>query len=307
MPLYTAYGLQIDSELPLPGLPSDSTRPVDVKIRFGSVPNNLPDPLGKGGYFEATHDAFLFRVNTVARYLVVKGSSITIDRAPESHEDVLRTFLMGSAFGALMHQRRLLVMHASSIQTANGTELFVGPSGHGKSTLLAALVGRGYAMLSDDVTAIDMECQSGPVAFPSFPSMRLGTDSAAHIGREVDSLPRVRYTDKYVVPVENFCSEPLPVHAIYALGVHDEPDIRVERVDAQRRFSIVANNTYRYGFLDSLGLRQFHFKAAAQLAKSVEVYQIIRPASTFMLEELVDRLGVELGQPVEATQKQEVG
>jgi hypothetical protein len=267
----------------------------------------LPEPLGKGGYFEATHDTFLFRVNDVARYLVVKGQQIIIDRVPDCHEDVLNTFLMGSALGALMHQRRLLVMHASSIQTAHGAVLFVGPSGHGKSTLLAALVDRGYAMRADDVTAIEMESQSVPVAFASFPRMRLGADSAARIGYRVDSLPRVRYTDKYVVPVENFCAEALPVHAVYALGVHDAPDIQLEQVDAFQRFAIVGNNTYRYGFLDSLGLRRVHFDAAARLAKAVQVRRITRPASSFLLDELVDRLGVEFGEPVNATQEQEVG
>ena len=306
MPLYTAYGLQIDSELPLPGLPPGSSLPADVKIRYGSVPNNLPEPIGNGGYFEATHDTFLFRVKYIGRYLVEKGESITIDRLPDSHEDVLRTYLMGSAFGALMHQRRLLVMHASSIQTAQGAVLFVGRSGHGKSTLLAALVKRGYAMLSDDVTVIDMECQSGPVAFPSFPSMRLGTETAARIGREVASLPLVRYTDKRVVPVENFCAEPLPVHAVYALGVSEAPGIRVEQTEPLQRFTIVANNTYRYEFLETLGLRQVHFQAASRLAQAMQVYQIKRPESPFLLNELVDRLGVELGEPVKTIQQQEV-
>lgn len=306
MPLYTAYGLQIDSELTLPGLLPGSKRPADVTIRFGSVPNNLPEPVGKGRYFEATDDAFLFSVKDTARYLVIGGQQIIIDRDPDCHEDVLRTFLMGSAFGALMHQRRLLVMHASSIQTAQGAVLFVGRSGHGKSTLLAALLDRGYAMLSDDVTAIDMEAVPVPLAFPSFPRMRLGTETAVRIGREVASLPRVRHTDKRVVPVEHFCAEPLPVHAVYALGVHDSPDIRLAQVDGVERFAIVGNNTYRYGFLEIQGLRQAHFHAASRLAQAMQVYQIKRPESPFLLNELVDRLGVELGEPVKTIQQQEV-
>ena len=112
-----------------------------------------------------------------------------------------------------------------------------------------------------------------PVAFPSFPRMRLGTDAAARIGRQVDSLPRVRHTDKHVVPVENFCTEPLPVHAVYALGVHEAPDIRLAQVDGVERFAIVANNTYRYGFLETLGLRQAHFQAASRLAQAMQVYR----------------------------------
>lgn len=300
---YTGFGLQIDSELALPWLLPGSGGTSDVRVRLGPVPTALPDPLGTGGYFEATHDTFLFRVNDIGRYLVSGGQEITIDRVPDCSENVLRTFLMGSAFGALMHQRGLLVMHASSIQTARGAVLFVGPSGHGKSTLLAAMVQRGYAMLADDVTAIDVE---GPMAFSSFPRMRLGADSAARLGYQTESLPRIQFSDKYLAPVEHFCSEPLPVHAVFALGVHEAPDIQIEPVDTVQRFAIVANNTYRYGFLEALGLRQMHFRAAAQLAKVVGVRRIIRPAVPFLLDELVDRLEVEFGNPVTTTNRQEV-
>ncbi len=306
MTRYTAFGLEIDSELPLPGLPPGSDRPADARVHYGPVPHSLPDPVGKGWYFEATRDTFLFRVIDTARFLVVKGQQIIIDRAPDCREDVLNTFLMGSGFGALMHQRRLLVMHASSIQTAHGAVLFVGPSGYGKSTLLAALVDRGYAMMADDVTAIDVESQSVPVAIASFPRMRLNADSATRIGYPVESLPRVWHSGKYLVPVENFCAEALPVHAVFVLGVHEAPSILVEPVDSLQRFAIVANNTYRYGFMEALGLRQEHFHAAARLARVVQVRRITRPASPFLLEELVDRLGVELGEAVNATREQEV-
>jgi hypothetical protein len=304
---YFAYGLEIESEVALPGVLPGSKPNADVTIRLGSVPDALPDPVRKAGYWQATRDAFLFRIRDVAKYLIVKGQHITIDRVPGGHQDVLKTYLMGSAFGALMHQRRLLVMHASSIQTAQGAVLFVGPSGLGKSTLLAALVDRGYAMLSDDVTAIDVQTQAAPVAFASFPTMRLGTDSAAHLALHVDSLPRVRYTEKHVVPVKRFCADPLPVRAVYALGIHEALNVQIEPVDPIQRFAIVGNNTYRYKFLESLGLHQVHFDAAARLARAVQIFRIQRPASTFLLEKLVDRLWAELGEPVNRSREQEVG
>ena len=303
MPRYTVFGLQIDSELPVPWLLPGRNRAADVRIRLGSVPTALPEPLGKGGYFEATLDTFLFRVTDVARFLVVKGQEITIDRVPDSSEHLLRTFLLGSAFGALLHQRRLLVMHASSIQTARGAALFVGPSGQGKSTLMAALVDRGYAMLADDVTAIEVDSPSGPQAFGSFPRMRLSAEAAARLNYRIETLPRVPNSDKYLVPVDPFRSEPLPVHAIFALDVHEASSITLAPVDAFDRFAIVGNNTYRYGFLEALGLRQMHFQAAARLAKAVHVSRITRPASPFMLDELVDRLELEFGGPVSATQQ----
>ena len=304
---YTAFGLEIDSELELPWLLPGSERSPDVAIRLGDVPHNLTNPIGKAWYFEATSDSFLFRIKDTARYLIVDGREITIDRQPGWHEDVLRTFLMGSGFGALLHQRGLLVMHAASIQTTQGAVLFAGPSGHGKSTLLAAMVDRGYAMLADDVTAIDVETTPGPLAYPAFPRTRLSAGSIDRLGLPAESLPKDWHRDKYQVPVENFCAETLPVHAIYDLDVHQAPDIRVDPVGGAQRFGIVTNNTYRYGFLETLGLRQIHFQSAARLARAVDVNRITRPESPFLIDQLVDRLQQELGEPINSMQKQEVG
>lgn len=308
---YTVYGLRIASELPLPELLPGSNRSPDVHIRCGPVPTALPNPLGEGDYFQATPDTFLMAIRNIGRFLVVKGREIVIDRFPNCPEEGLRLFLLGSAFGALLHQRRLLVMHASTIQTARGAALFVGDSGHGKSTLVAALVKRGYAMLADDVTAVTIDSTSGPVALASFPRLRLCADAAAQLNCSVDGLPRVHSPgpvprDKYVVPVTHFCDAPLPVHAMYTLNVHAAPKIHLEAVDSVQRFALVGANTYRYKFLEGLGLRQMHFHAAIRLAKTVHIGRITRPASPYMLDELVDRLEVELGEPIATTKEKEV-
>ena len=303
MASYTAFGLQIESELPLPGLLPGSNRPPDVHIRHGPVPTALPNPVGKSAYFhatfQATPDTFLLTVPDVARYLVVKGQEISIHRAPNCREDYLPLYLLGSAFGTLLHQRRLLVLHASCIQTNRGAVLFVGPSGHGKSTLLTALVDRGYAMMSDDVTAITMESASGPVAFSAYPRLRLSADAAARIDYPVEGLQRIRDAGKYLVPVTHFCADPLPVHAVYALNIHAAPNIQLAPVETAQRFALVGANTYRYAFLEGLGLRQVHFHAATRLAKTVHIGSITRPVSPFLLDELVDRLEVEFGGPTD--------
>lgn len=297
MPRYTAYGLQIDSELPLPELPPGPDRLADVIVRFGSVPTELSDPLHRYSYFEGKPGSFLLRVPKVGRYLVIEGREIVIDRLPECSEELLRIFLLGSAFGSLLQQRQLLVMHASSVQTNRGAVLFVGPSGYGKSTVLAALARQGYAMLADDVTAIAVDSPSGPLAFASFPRQRLSAEVASRLDYRIETLPPVENSDKLLAPVARFCADPLPVHAVYALAVDEEPNIRLEPVAALERFAVVAANAYRYEFLEGLGLRETHFRASTRLARAVHVGRITRPASSFLLDQLVGRLEEEFGAP----------
>jgi hypothetical protein len=294
---YAAFGLQIESELSLPELLASSTLPPDVTIRFGPVPEAMSNPPGDGSYFHATPDTFFLALENMVRYLVVKGKEIWIDRVADCPEDILRLYLLGSVFGALLQQRRFLVMHASSIQTAHGAVLFVGSQGNGKSTLLTALVRRGYAMLADDVTAVTVESPSGPVAFGSFPHLRLCADTAARLDYPVEGLPRIPTTQKYLVPVTRFCAIPQPVHAVYELAVHQAPNILLEPVQAAERFAVVGNNTYRSKYLAISDISQRQFRATAQLAKAVHIGRITRPASPFMLDELVDRLVKEFGDP----------
>jgi hypothetical protein len=111
---YQAFGFVFHSELPLPGMhraPND--KPAVVVIRCGDVPEHLDDVVARGAAFEASSNQLLLTVPNVARYLVQNGDEIVIQPEPNATESDLRAFLTSSAFGALLHQRGVLPMHAS--------------------------------------------------------------------------------------------------------------------------------------------------------------------------------------------------
>jgi hypothetical protein len=87
--------MQIDSEIPLPELLPSSNGSPDVHIRYGDVPTALPDPLGRGGYFQATAETLLLGAGQIARYLVVKGQEIVIERLPNCRDESLRLLFIG--------------------------------------------------------------------------------------------------------------------------------------------------------------------------------------------------------------------
>lgn len=194
-------------------------------------------------------------------------------------------------------------MHASTVRTSLGAVLFVGEAGHGKSTLVAALVQQGYAMLADDVTAVSMDNAEEPLALASFPQLRLCVDAAERLGHRTDELARVqspgRADEKYRLAVSPIHASPLPIHAVYALNVHDEAEVTLEPVNTMERFALVVANTYRPNFLEGLGLRKWHFDTAARLARTVNFVRVTRPRSPYLLDELVERLEGEFGPPLE--------
>lgn len=289
MPLYSAFGLTIESEVALPELIELATGEPTVSIRFGELPARLPDPTDEGGFFQARPGAFLLTIPDVARYLVTDGREIIIDPVASRESLDIRVFLLGSGFGALLQQRQLLTLHASSIQTPQGAVLFSGLSGMGKSTILAGLMQRGYPMLADDITAVDCSTTEQPVAYPAFPRTRLWENSLTHLNFTQGSRQPVRgQLEKYTVPATTFCNSPQPVRAIYCLGMHNECEVSVEQIEHMDRFAEIVGCTYRRRFVKALGLRDKHFGQVMSLANKAPVLHLKRPHDIQLLGKLLD-------------------
>ena len=120
-----------------------------------------PRPCNVRPNWESAPGLFLLEVDGVARYLVREGREIVVERAGND-DGAVTAFLLGSVLAACLQQRGILTLHASAMATDDGAVLFAGHSGVGKSTLMAALTERGYAMLSDDVTGIVRNGGDGP-------------------------------------------------------------------------------------------------------------------------------------------------
>lgn len=148
--VYEAFGLNIASEIrfldmtPVQGAP-------DLVIEDGKVPEKIPNAKVKGVRYEAGPGEFLLKVDGVAGYYVRGGQSIVVEREAGAADEEVLLFLMGSAMGALLHQRSIVSLHAGAVSVDGGAVLFAGPSSIGKSTLAAALQQQGYPILADDV------------------------------------------------------------------------------------------------------------------------------------------------------------
>jgi hypothetical protein len=288
---YRAFGLDVASELDLPELQTrpDATEP-DVHIRLGAVPESLPDAQASGVLFQAAANRFLLRLDH-ARFLVQNGSEILVERLAEN-EAQLRVFLLGSCFGALLHQRGLLVLHASAVQTPKGAVAFAGVSGSGKSTTLGAFLQRGYPLLSDDLAAIHLNENGQLVVEPAIPRARLWSDSAKRLGHVTDALQREQpELEKFVLPAQNFASSPVPLHRVYLLNSDNlAKNVSLESLPAFKAFNVLVHHTYRKRFLKGLAMQIVHFGLVSAAAGQVAVVMVTRPSKPFLLDELADRL-----------------
>ena len=284
--LYRVYGLTVESEVALPELTSTQNQEPDVQIRFGEVPETLDNQIGSWSWCMASSSEFVFSVQNLAKYHIAEGRRITIERRLDLSEGAraadLRLWLLGSAFGALLHQRGSLPLHVSAVKAPGGVWAFTGESGEGKSTLAGFLHKRyGWPLVSDDVSVIE---QVGLVPFiqPGPRKLKLWADALEHL--EFNGCKSVRdlsNTDKFqlYLPGESGY-QPQALHALVILESADvdEPATmkKIKGVDA---FNACLGAVYR-PYMDCWFKRpEQRMTELMQLCKSIEVYRFRRPRS----------------------------
>ena len=263
----------------------------DVRLRLGGVPDALPGARMRCGPWEAAPSDFLLRVEGVGRYRVTGGSEMVVDTVNGVNPAVV-SFVVGSVLGACLQQRGVVTLHASAVETPGGAVLFAGRSGIGKSTLLAALTERGYAMLADDVTGIVLDADGRPAALSGFPTARLWARAMDELGWErTRALGTVREgSDKYQVPIARFRDAAAPLRGVFELRAHNRESIRAEAVAPAAAFVPLAQHTYRRRFLAGLGGLAEHFRVIAETANRAWLIRVTRPMAPFVLDALADRI-----------------
>ncbi len=274
---YRAFSLNIASEIPVTGFEPIPACSPDVMIREGVVPETLTRVINKGVLYQSNDREFLLRVEHVAAYYVRNGDEIIVQRSGQASGGEVSAFLIGTSFGALLHQRRLLPLHACTVLFREHCLVFAGISGAGKSTLAAALIGNGGSLVADDISVIDFSGER-PAVCPAFPYLKIWEDSLVHLGLSAEGLEPVRgELKKYYLPVPQFSRAFTAIDHIFMLSAHNRPDLEIKVLQGVDKFRALKKHTYLFRGIPKTGLEQNHFLLANQLAGKVPMSLITRP------------------------------
>jgi hypothetical protein len=260
---YSAFGLSIASEFPLPELPEGAGEP-DVVIRRGTVPLTSKKASGE--------EQFIFNTLT-GGFRISNGREIVVDPLDNADLQAIRVVLLGRVMACLMAQRGWLPLHASGVLIGGKAALFSGPSGAGKSTLAAALHARGHTVITDDVAPVrvrDGLCE----ALPTWSRLRLSYPSMALM--QGQKFEQVFQIDKYSLdlgrPVLPVCA---PVGSIYILDFGRQFTVdTLEPLQAAAAISIHSLTRLHRCERDAV---QVHVERCAAVARTCVVHQITRP------------------------------
>jgi hypothetical protein len=253
-----------------------------------------PDPGSRLRVFRlSTGEYFLVRYGDGTDFLINRsGSQVWCRWAPGYSFDYAATYLFGSIPGFLLRLRGIVCLHASVVAMDNWAVAFMGPARAGKSTLATALAEQGFSILSDDILALK-ESGSGFEALPSYPRVRLWSDSVDALFGSPDALPLItegwdkRHLD--LTAGSRFENRPHPLGAIYVLGERSRnlPGPRIEVLEGAVGLSSLVANTYAYKMFDT-EMRRYEFQLLARLANRVPLRSVTPFADLNRIGQLCD-------------------
>jgi hypothetical protein len=267
------------TELSLPELPPAPLETVErpVHIRLGAVPAALRAPLARAQSYEANDTEFLLRLPGVASYYVRNGVEILVEPAAGAAELDVRSYLMGSLFAALCHQRGLLPLHASAIGTSQGAVAFLGASGAGKSSIVAFLSQRGYPILADDICLVDPAAHHDRRVLPVAPWLKLWSATLDALGESSRGLPRIFSDDdkyRYALQPEEASASLAEIILLYRS--ENDMETSFERLKPVHALHSVLDLTYQSWLVRAMGRTEQYFLRCGQALDGVRVTRMRR-------------------------------
>jgi len=231
-------------------------------------------------------------LKNIAAFYVYAGNSIIIQPLGELNERDIRLFLLGSVFGALLHQRGCLVLHGSAIEVDGKGIIFTGRSGAGKSTLAAVFHDQGIRVLTDDVISVQFGADGVPRIVPGFPNIKLWQDAADRLNKDTSNLEPIRNEmAKFRVAAEDyFLDHPVEIAALYILTPSEESAIKIVQLNGFDKITALIANTYRLSFLKGQGCSAIHLNQCSKLSQKIAIAKVERPQNEFLLEELSEQI-----------------
>jgi hypothetical protein len=289
---YRIFGLKASSEYELPELEiMEPPEPPDIRILLGETPQSLPEATVAHPRLQIATQSLVLRVQAVGDFWVRNGDEITLNPIAGAPPENVRLFLLGSAFGALLHQRGILPIHGSALVFQKRAFILTGDTGAGKSTLAAALVRKGCKILTDDIAAITFAPDGTPWVQPAYPQQKLWSDSATALDLSIGRLIRVMGgEEKYAVPsVERYHSKPEALMEVFHLskpGEKHTEKICLSPIRGVEKVSLMISNVYRAYFAKGLGVQDGVWRQCFRLAEKVKTMRVHRTKDFGGLKEL---------------------
>lgn len=278
---YLICGLSVSSELLLPGHSIVETASAEVNVLRGQVPAPCSNEHTSTPYQFIGDSTVLFRAPGVVRFQIIDGKEILFELEAFGSDEQAVSFLLSTVIGIVLHQRQLMVLHASAVMVDGRALAICGPSGAGKSTLAAAICQAGGHFVSDDISVISGESVSGYSVRPDGRQHRLWADSIQQLslaGRKTEVV-RAGWDKFHVEPADNALPVAVPLKAVIVLCPASSPSpATLSRLSPADAVALLDRNVFRRQLAERMGRSAQLFAQIAGLIADVPVLRFERLA-----------------------------
>lgn len=287
---YRIFGLNIASQVEFEGINEAAGAKVP-DIRIDRVRVQHPDIDQQSvEAFHADADQLVLHWKAVGTFRISADNLIEIDAARGVSDRLISLPLLGSVMACLLVRRGLVVLHASAVSLDGQAVILLGHKGAGKSTTAAILTQNGFALLSDDVVALEAT-PGGQHVLPAFGLVKLWGETARHINSgEQRRLWQVHETiDKAHYRFNDGMSDhATPLSRVYILDRQAEGGVTT--LSPEHALPAALEHAYmaRYGmkgFGQRLGL---HFSVLGGLAAAGAIRTLTVPRGLDRIGEVAD-------------------
>lgn len=311
MYLYTAYHLNIASEVNCPMMRKASFEPseADITIRRASLPTVLEDATTERAFFQAKSQCVLAKLSDELGYMMIRNGNEILFDAPNADPSILTAFTISLGLSTILLQRDYLIIHGNTVQFDGKTFILCGKSGAGKSTTTTALIQRGAKVVADDISPIHFDSNSTPWVSPGIPFSKLWPESFELLGLDTDnshfisSLQAKRY-----IPLndDTALKQDQAIDAIVYLSKSDTAsEVSASKFNKTDALLTTRHNSYGYRFIVGMDMLPNHFAQATRLADNIPFFHIERPETgntlASVLESLSELIGINITAPNAAT------
>ena len=294
---YQLYGVRVRSSIPLtcpagalPGL-------ADVSLNNAS-PASFARAIRQGPKKRSTDDWFhrivlpdgsdYLRWSGLFEFLISPdGRRIACHELSNVSRETFQIYLVSQVLSCALLKQGIEPLHATVVVIRGQAVAFLGNCGFGKSSLGAAFLRAGHAILTDDmlVTAVSVRHPSTVMAYPGPSRIKLFPNIARTLlGRRRRGTAMNPDTSKLIVPLayHEHCGQAVPLRALYVLrppASRRTPQPVAIRPLTQRRacLDLIANTFNTIMTEPARQAHQFHW--AARLAATVPVKSLSYPRS----------------------------
>ena len=211
-------------------------------------------------------------------------------------------YFQSLGLGLWLEKQGVPCIHANALAIDDFAIGILAPSQTGKTTLTAALLHAGLAMMSDDMLALYQADNEWRV-YPSWPIFRVWPDSAKmYAETDIETLPRVHSRfDKRIIDLETCsglksCQSSRPLKQLYLLDRQSTTEssqrnsVTIEAVSPAHALVHLLQNSMLGGAYSALGVEQGRLKKLAALLEMVPLKKITYNSGMELLPEVCKTL-----------------